>query len=289
MTMTAAIAAERPSSLARATNTPGLTPEQVEFFEENGFLGPLTLCTPEEMAELREWVREKDFATRKSPIYGLGPFGRCLRDWHLVYRPLHWLAVHPVLAAAIGSIYGPDLLLWRTTFFVKPPGALPVAWHQDLGFPGHRLTPALNPIKNISAWISIDTADTENGCVWVVPKTHKQKLEARMSKTSENEAGLFGRRYKVEYKVDTSTAVPMICQPGQYFLFSESALHGSTRNPTNRRRDALSLRITTPDVKVYEGQTVDGQGFPLEKWGCLLLSGKDRFGYNKIIDPQFVE
>ena len=288
--MAQAIAApEQPQRVVRS-NTPGLTPEQIEFYEQNGFVGPLTLCTPEEMAELRDWIDREDFLSRPSPIYGTRPRGqRVLRDWHLVYSRMHWLCTHPVVAAAMGSIFGPDLLLWRSQFMAKEPRSrAPVAWHQDLGFPGALMRPALNPVKNISAWVAIDQADIDNGCVWLVPGTHKQKIEVRMGKADPNELGMFGRQYKLEYVCDVRSAVPMVLKPGQFFLFSESTLHGSPPNPSPRRRNGIALRATTPEVKVYEGQTEDGQAFSLQHWACVMLSGEDRYGYNKVIEPDFI-
>jgi chlorinating enzyme len=289
-TMAQTIAAPEWPTTAPRSNTPGLTPEQIEFWEENGYLGPLTLCTPEEMADLREWIDREGFLSRPSPIYGTRPRGqRVLREWHLVYSRMHWLCTHPVVAAAMGSIFGPDLMLWRSQFMAKEPRSrVPVAWHQDLGFPGALMRPALNPVKNISAWIAIDPADIDNGCVWVVPGTHKKKIEVRMSKAGPNELGLFGRQYKLEYIYDVSSAVPMVLEPGQFFLFNESTLHGSPPNPSPRRRNGIAVRVTTPDVKVYEGQTQDGQAFDLAKWACVMMSGEDRFGVNKVIDPEFI-
>jgi len=289
MTMAQAAAVQDRHSAA-LSNTPGLTPEQIESYEQNGFVGPLTLCSPEEMAELRDWIDAEDFLSRPSPLYGAGRRGMAvLRDWHLVYRRIQAMCTHPVLTASMASLMGPDLLLWRTQFMLKEARVgKPVAWHQDLGFPGHLLMPALKPVKNISAWIAIDRADLENGCVWCVPGTQKERLPFQMGKTGENERGLFGRQYKIEYVVDTAKAVPMVLEPGQYFLFSESTLHGSTHNPSPRRRTGVAIRVTTPEVKVYEGQTLDGQGYNLDNWGCVLMSGADRYGYNKMIDPQYI-
>ena len=50
----------------------GLTPEQVEFYEENGYVGPLDLCSEEEMLQLRDWLDESGIFTPGgvSPIYG---------------------------------------------------------------------------------------------------------------------------------------------------------------------------------------------------------------------------
>jgi non-heme Fe2+,alpha-ketoglutarate-dependent halogenase len=293
VTMAETAVAHRPPPAAIPNTPPGLSAEQIEFFHEHGYVGPLTLCPPEEMAEMREWIDSEDFLNHPSPIYGLGPSGprgaRVLRDWHLVYRRMHWLCTHPVAAAAMGSILGPDLLLWRSQFIYKEANGWPVAWHQDLGFPGPRLIPALKPVKNVSAWIAIDRAGLDNGCVWFVPGSHKNKIERRMTKAEGNEPGLMGRHYTIEYVIDTSIAVPMVVEPGQFFLFSESTLHGSPPNPSDKRRLGLALRATTPEVFVYENQDVDGQGFNLDKWACVMMSGEDRYGRNRIVEPQFID
>jgi chlorinating enzyme len=269
----------------------GLTAEEIDFYERNGYVGPLELCSEEKMLELRDWMDGTGMFTPGgvSPIYGSAHGGRaCMRDWHLVYRRMYELCTHPALSESMAAVMGPDLVLWRSQFQYKDAGQGPVAWHQDLGFPGHLLRPALNPVKNISAWIAIEEATLANGCVRVVPGTHKGYIERRI-KTAERGEGLFGRRYGLEYVVDTSNAVAMVMRPGQFFLFSESALHGSTANPTRKRRLGLSVRVTTPDVKVYEGQTVDGTGYNLERYACVMMRGEDRYAYNKYVVPEFID
>ncbi|MCI0627961.1 MAG: phytanoyl-CoA dioxygenase family protein [Acidobacteria bacterium] len=267
----------------------GLSAEQIDFYENNGYVGPLELCSEAEMLSLRDWMDQSGMFTSggASPIYGRAPSGRaCMRDWHLVYREMYDLCTHPMLSETMASIMGPDLVLWRSQVQYKDAGHGPVAWHQDLGFPGHLLRPALNPVKNISAWIAIEEATLANGCVRLVPGTHRGHIERRM-KTAERGEGLFGRQYRMEYVVDTSKAIAMVMRPGQFFLFSESTLHGSTANPTKKRRLGFSVRVTTPEVKVYEGQTIDGTGYNLEKFRCVLMRGEDRYHHNAYFEPKF--
>lgn len=276
------------SMLEQARPEYGLSTEQIDFYERNGYVGPLELCREAEMLALRAWMDQSAMFTAggASPIYGHVPGGVCMRDWHLVHREMYDLCTHPALSETMASIMGPDLVLWRSQFQYKDAGNGPVAWHQDLGFPGHLLRPALNPAKNISAWIAIEEANLANGCVRLVPGTHRGHIERRI-KTAEQGEGLFGRRYGLEYVVDTSKAVAMVMRPGQFFLFSESTLHGSTANPTKKRRLGLSVRVTTPEVKVYEGQTIDGWGYSLEKFRCVLMRGEDRYRNNTYFEPKF--
>ena len=271
--------------------TYGLTAEQVDLYQQNGYVGPLELCSEAEMLELRDWMDRSGMfdPAAVSPIYGRAPSGRaCTRDWHLVYRKMYELCTHPAFAESMASVMGPDLVLWRSQFQYKDAGGPPVAWHQDLGFPGHLLRPALNPVKNISAWLAIEPATLANGCVRVVPGTHRVHLERRI-KQAERGEGLFGRRYGLEYAVDTSKAVAMVMRPGQFFLFSESMLHGSTGNPTKKRRLGLSIRVTTPDVRIYDGQDIDGTGYDLQHFTCVVMRGEDKYGYNRYAELDLID
>ena len=78
---------------------------------------------------------------------------------HLDYPLIYELATHPSIVERMTSLYGPDLLLWRTNFFVKEPGAKEIPWHQDFNYW------PLEPPIIISAWIAIDSATLENSCL----------------------------------------------------------------------------------------------------------------------------
>ena len=101
-----------------------LSQEHIRSFYANGFLGPFTLCPPEEMIQVREEVlRELE---RPSAVYGF----KTGRDRHLDCESVYRLVQRPALTERLAQILGPDLLLWRSQVFVKPPGAPAVSWHQ---------------------------------------------------------------------------------------------------------------------------------------------------------------
>jgi hypothetical protein len=225
-----------------------------------------------------------------SPIYGSAISGAraCMRDWHLVYRAMYDLCTHPALSESMAAIMGPDLLLWRSQFQYKDAGQGPVAWHQDAGFPGHLLRPALNPVKNISAWIAIEEATLANGCVRLVPGTHRQHIDRRFKQADRGE-GI--SRSKIRNRVcrrheqgRRDGHAPRSVLPVQ--REHAARLH---RESDRKRRLGLSVRVTTPEVKVYEGQEIDGNGYNLENFGCILMRGEDRYGYNRYITPNFID
>lgn len=264
----------------------GLTAEQVAHFEQHGYLGPLTLCSEEEMGRIRRWIDRSGFMHRASPIYGTAsPRGSAeARDWHLVLPEIHELCTHPGLVAVMEALLGPDLLLWRSQFMRKESGGAALGWHQDGSFPGQTVVPAVSPMKTISAWIAVDEASVDNGCVWVIPDTHKETLDY-VRRDVDRGQGLFGRGFEIDYVVSPDRAIPMVLKPGQFMVFDCQTLHGSSHNPSPWRRLGLAIRYTSTDVKVYENQKVDGQGYPLDRFGCLVVRGEDRCGRNVIVQP----
>jgi phytanoyl-CoA hydroxylase len=78
-----------------------------------------------------------------------------------------WLA-HPQVLAHVRGFLGPDILDKYASAFLKPAkvgGATP--WHQDIGLWRDGNSTAIN------AWLAIDPATVENGCLQVVPGSHK--------------------------------------------------------------------------------------------------------------------
>ena len=92
-------------------------------------------------------------------------------------------------------------------------------------------------------------------------------------------------RFCAKEAVAPERAIPMVLRPGQLMVFDCQTLHGSSHNPSPWRRLGLACRYTSADVRVYPGQKVDGQGYALDHFGCVLVSGEDRWGHNVMCQP----
>ena len=101
--------------IVSAADSAALSAAEVERFRRDGYLGPYSLCSPSEMGALRpaiERVLETD-----PPVSHNRAHNR-----HLDSRALYDLATDPAIIGRMVALYGPDLLLWRTNFFVKNRG-----------------------------------------------------------------------------------------------------------------------------------------------------------------------
>ena len=252
-----------------------LSDEELRFWDENGYVGPYTAWSPEEMADMRELI----YRSCRGPSKTFGFWAA--RDRHLDCKTLYEACTHPAIIERSASIRGPDLLLWRTTFFRKMPGGARIDWHQGLNFPGFRLLPAIEPAENITCWLALTDATKGNACVQLIPGSHKREYKVRAVEHSE---GIFGRGYVMD-GLNTSTRVYMELKAGQFFLFTEHTVHGSDPNDSDTERAGIAIRITSNSTKIYKDMKVDGQGMPLKNWHAIQVHGHDTYGHNKIGPP----
>lgn len=259
--------AKKPSVFPAAIQRPSgfvLSPAEIETFRTQGFVGPFTAFEAHEMERFRRIIDSRVLTT-PTPYC---PFG--LRVRHLDSRTVFELCSAPPIVGRMTSLYGPNLVLWNSNLFNKPPAELDrpeeYPWHQD------HYNWNIEPVVNVSAWLAIGPATVENGCVEVIPGSHRQIIPA-VRDTDPRLSLRFGGVASDPAFVDETKKVALPLEPGQFFLFNERLLHHSNPNRTSENRLGLAIRATLPFVKVSEP-------FP-----CIMLSGEDDVGFNRYVDP----
>src|SRR5437870_5689267 len=161
-----------------------LSHEQVRSFVEDGFLAAPDLVTAEEIEELRRDTAA--IARGRYSAKGIEPAPEQMSDEEVIARILcihqpHFVSPvsrkyvgHPQIAGALSQIVAAHLPWWdgsvkcmQSMLFIKPPGFQGQAWHQDEIY---------IPTRDRSlcgAWIALDDATIENGCLWVLPGSHR--------------------------------------------------------------------------------------------------------------------
>lgn len=237
-----------------------LDTQQVDSFKTRGFLAGLPVWTTDEVAEIRQ-VIETLLATP-------GPAGEPGAHRHLDDELTRRLCTHPAILDAVRSILGPDILLWHSRYFDKPHGGEEIPWHQDAPFWN------IAPKIAVSAWLALDPVDTTNGCIHVLPASHKGAI----SHVKSTGGGRFGIEADPAL-VRESGSIPICLRAGEILLFDRYLLHRSGRNFSQKPRLALCSRFTIPSVKVSVGSLRPA----VPGYGVLLVSGRDRFGLNPLI------
>jgi hypothetical protein len=87
---------------------------------------------------------------------------------HKLSRLMYGTLAHPGIVDVLTQLIGPDVKAMQSMLFIKSPGRPGQAWHQDELF---------IPTRDRSlaaAWIALDDATVENGCLWVIPGSHQR-------------------------------------------------------------------------------------------------------------------
>jgi len=143
-------------------------------------------------------------------------------------RVTDWLT-HPRVAAVLEMLLGRPPLAAQTMYYYKPPGAKGQAMHQD------NFYLLASPATCIAAWTPIDSADEENGCLHIVPRSQHYEIlcpelgAGRWMNYGDGHITRFPRGSK-------PVAVPV--RRGQTLFFGGNVIHGSgpNRSKTRSRR-----------------------------------------------------
>ena len=232
---------------------------QHEFFEENGYLNGIRIHDDAEVARIRQAFDELEQREGREECM-IGLQGRHI-DVPFVWE----LASCPKILDRIEDVMGPDIMMIATHFFCKYPDHTDkfVAWHQDVTYWG------LEPPYAITAWYAVDDSDVENGCMRVIPGSHRWGiLEHGKSATPGNLLSI-NQEVKSD-ELDDSQAVDLILKAGEISIHHGHLIHGSNPNRSNRRRCGLTLRYSPPHVKPVRPNSI---GKP---WEAMLVRGEDR-------------
>lgn len=236
-----------------------ITADQVQFFEENGYLTGLDIQNATEADAIREAFDELE-AREGQDNCAIGLQGR-----HIDQRFIWDLAANRKILDCMEPVMGSDILVLSTHFFCKYPRTTNkfVAWHQDVTYWG------LEPPFALTAWYAVDDSDVENGCMRVIPGSHRAGI---LTHGESSRAGnLLSINQEVDGEVDDKKAVDLVLKAGQMSIHHGHIIHGSNPNQSVRRRCGLTIRYCPPHVKPVEANSL---GTP---WPAVLARGEDRF------------
>jgi len=210
-----------------------LTGQLLDQYERDGIVFPIKVFTAEEAGRFRNEIESVVDDCGKGPL-------RRLDSLHLFFDWAYHLVTHEALLDAIEDLLGSDLLIDGTLVFYKPPhDSSYVSWHQDSVYSGWHLTPST------SAWIALTPSHQGNGCMRVIPGSHKQGLLNHVN--VRDDSNLVRRGERVEM-VDESQAVDVVLQPGDISMHHSTIVHGSNPNTSDEPRIGFIVRFVTNKI-----------------------------------------
>lgn len=275
------MSAER-SSIERPIAGAGrLSADEIRAYHRDGQVTPAWRPAPEKLARLRDAVDrliaarppgETDFIALPH-IPGPDPAD------HPVSRAIFDFAVDPEMLDVAEQLIGPDIALWATAVFGKPAGlGREVPWHQD-----GRYWP-IRPRATVTFWIALDASTPENGCMRVIPGSHRAGLLTHAASDADD---LVLNTFVSDPRFDVSGARDVALEPGQVSLHHVDIAHGSRPNRSSRRRAGMTIRYM-PTTSVFDRTLPEYQGskqvsVPWHDRPIWLVRGIDRCGRNDFV------
>jgi phytanoyl-CoA hydroxylase len=119
----------------------------------------------------------------------------------------------------------------------------------------------LSPMKVVTLWLAVDDSDTENGCMRMIPGTHKFPLHEMV--TSDDDSVLGSRIPAGAIAHLEDSAVDLVLKAGDVSVHAAEIVHGSRANHSNRRRGGLTIRYIPTSTEIG----------PANQQACFLLQG----------------
>jgi non-heme Fe2+,alpha-ketoglutarate-dependent halogenase len=231
-----------------------LTQAQVEHFRREGYAFPFDAVPA---AEAASYVAKLD---SYDAILGEEAQKQLKIKAHVAAPWIVALARNKNILDAVESVIGPDILLFGTSMFSKKARDVRfVSWHQDAAYYG------LDPQQEVTCWVGLTDADTENGCMRVMPGSHLG-ADAVHDETYDPQ-NMLGRGQTIR-GIDDSKAVYMPVKAGQFSMHHERTIHGSMPNPSDRRRVGISFFYMPTHVRSTIGRRT-----------ATLVRGTDKYGH----------
>ena len=220
-----------------------LIPEERSSWDENGYFVRYDVFTEEENDLLGQIADDIVDGKRPFPDYHI--FQNALvRDGKVKEQGIY--AIHNIqyvscncpeflartrdsrLTDPVVDILGPDILGLNNLYIWKPPKiGLGFPWHQDKWYFNHQFKTG----TTVATWTAIDAADKENGCLYVIPGSHKHEVHEHKELEGPQQ-GEFRQAQGVTDEDGVAVEVPA----GAVIWFNSQILHKSADNHSLRFR-----------------------------------------------------
>ena len=262
-----------------------LTTQQVTEFNRNGFLNGGRVVDDAEIGELRSEldrvIRQHEAGAKDGqprPVM-ISKWGKDSVVWQVVniweaspaYERLLYLK--PIVEAISQLTAQPNLQVWHDQIQFKPAKDGGINnWHQDAPY-----WPIIKPETPVTAWVALDDVDEANGCMWMVPGSHKWGDNIKLLQTNpEDKFFELGKGFEPpkDAEVGKVELRPWPVKKGEVSFHHSMTWHGSHKNTSDRPRRAIAIHFMTgqaryvasgqhpmkPFVKVQDGEPMAGAG-----------------------------
>lgn len=246
-----------------------LTDQEIRHFQEEGYVVKPGVFTPEDLRPLKDSIsgivdaearkirdegmleeifEKESFETRLARIYTANPEAGVQIARAIMGKggggfsgpAILDVLRHPPLVSCVASILGPDIIgssAYRIRIKMPKYDHGEVPWHQDSGYflahCDHHLI--------LTCWIPLVDSTLENGCLYVLPRAHKQGIIRHYT------GGHAGFLEIPEDELPASEPVPIEMAQGGVLFLTNLTPHASFANTSDIVRWSIDLRYQPMD------------------------------------------
>jgi len=250
-----------------------LKKEQLEFFDENGYVAGIKLLNEKQIDSLKKALDE--VMDPKHPLHGLfhefhsnesgdpnKVLFHSLGHWR-IHQAFHDVIWNPAFRMVASQLLGDrPVRFWHDQLFCKPAHhGGNVAWHQDYSYWTRTVE-----MQHLTCWCGLDDANEENGCLQYVPGSHRWGLLEKPALAGE----MYGlMEMMTEEQKDNFKPVAIPLKAGYAAFHHPLLVHGSFANCSDRSRKAFVLNVFA-DGTVSDSDEPLLEGVPAIKKGSKL-------------------
>lgn len=272
---------------------PDITTAHATFYQENGYLVVADALTPDEVQALRDETvhicRGKAGAVAELPPVAADDSDEdvirrtlCVHFPHKISQLMFDFLAQPVIVDVLTRIIGPNVKCMQSMLFIKSAGKPGQAWHQDEAF-----IPTRDRSLN-AAWMALDDATTENGCLWVIPGSHKHGVLWPNREHDDKRFDCVVESFDFPYTDDDALAVEV--SAGSIVFFNGYLLHRSLPNRATGgfRRSLVNHYMNAASLLPWRHPGDNGVGMGIHDYrDIVMIAGQDPYAYKGIQELAF--
>ncbi len=233
----------------------GSAHDQKDFWQEQGYLVVEDVLSPSELEMLRrsadELVTHASELAESNDRFKLQAFGngggrlvQQIAEPHELGGEWATLARHPKLLDVVEDLLGSNIQLYYSMMMMKPPRqGFAAPWHQDFAFFVH------DRAALVGCQVYLDDSTLENGCLRVVPGSHKLGLlnhfkDGRFTEVLQGDTSAFD---------DPNGHVSLPVKAGGAAFWHCLTLHSSLPNRSERPRRGVTFEYKNPEARIMGG------------------------------------
>jgi ectoine hydroxylase-related dioxygenase (phytanoyl-CoA dioxygenase family) len=202
----------------------------------------------------------------------------CIHFPHKLSPLLLDVARLPAVTDLLTAVVGPNVKLVQSMLFIKSENMPGQAWHQDESHIPTR-------DRSLTAvWIALDDATVDNGCLWVIPGSHRQGVLYPVQETSDRRYDSTEHAYG--FPDDDQDAVAVELAAGAAVVFDGHLLHRSLPNTSRggMRRAVVLHYMSAESLLPWFPPTGDETMATLDHRDVLLVAGVDPYAFKGTTD-----